>query len=118
MDEGKLVAFRFGITDSTKEDFLARTDDPTVIAEAEAQLALPENDRHRYITGFINRVAAGSNLEWSWQHVDSAWTFARWSIEVCDAMPSYVEAHLEEWLKGPGRFCPWACHIKQRESIH
>ena len=117
MNGNNLVVFRFGVMDTSGEDFLARTRNATVIVEARAQLALPPDKRVRIITGLIHRVPLGSNLGWRWQHIDSAWSFATFSIEVCDAMPSYVESHLDEWLKGPGRFCPWSCHIKKEEAL-
>ena len=113
---GPLVTFRFGFPDSTREDFLARTDDETVIAEARRQLALAPTDRHGHITGLIQRVPRGQNLNWSWKHRDSEWTFAEISMEVCDARPAYVEEHLNEWLESPGRFCPWACRVKAEEA--
>ena len=108
-----LVTFRVGLTDTSTEDFLARTSDRTVIADARAELALAEDQRRRHITGPIHRVPAGQNLHWSWQHEDSAWSFAQFSIELCDGRPSYVEAHLDAWLSGVGRFCPWSCHVKE-----
>jgi hypothetical protein len=107
-----LVTFRLGMQGISTEDFLARTADPTVIAEAKAQLALPEGGRRRHITGPIQRITMGQNLGWSWQHIDSEWQFAQISVEVCDARPSYVEANLDDWLRKVGRFCPWSCHIK------
>jgi len=116
MNGNNLVVFRFGVMDTSGEDFLARTRNATVIVEARAQLALPPGKRVRYITGLIHRIPLGLNLGWRWQHIDSAWSFAIFSIEVCDAMPSHVEAHLDEWLKGPGRFCPQSCRIKQEEA--
>ncbi len=116
MNWSNSVVFRFGVMDISDEDFLARTRNPTVIVEARAQLGLPPDKRVRYITGLIHRIPLGFNLGWRWQHIDSAWSFAPISMEVCDAMPSYVEAYLNEWLKGPGRFCPWSCHVKQEEA--
>lgn len=110
-----LSTFRFGVAKSHDEDFLARTADPRVIAEARNQLSLPEERRGRHITGIIHRVGRGQNLHWSWQHKDSEWSFAQISNEVCDARPSYVEAHLDAWLENPGRFCPWTCYVKLEE---
>jgi hypothetical protein len=107
------VTFLFGMKGISAEDFLARTSDPNVIAEVRAQLALPEDQRHRHITGKIERVSPGQNLGWSWQHEESRWALSDASIELCDARPSYVEAHLDEWLRDVGLFCPWSCYVKQ-----
>jgi hypothetical protein len=112
-----LTVFRFGMSNTSLEDFLARTDDSQVIANARSQLALPEAKRRQHITGLIHRAKPGENLGWSWQHNDSAWSFSQISIEVCDARPSYIEEHLDEWLKSPNRFCPWACYVKSEEGV-
>lgn len=116
MSAVQLITFRFGMSDTSKENFLARTDNPQVIAEARAQLALPEEHRGKHVTGLIQRIPRGQNLGWGWQHIDSEWNFAEINVEVCDARPSYVEDHLDEWLRTPGRFCPWRCRIKSEES--
>jgi hypothetical protein len=107
-----VITFRFGIKGTGVEDFLARTCDPNVIAEGRSQLALPESERRRHITGPIDRVPKGQNLDWSWQHLNSKWQIVQISMELCDAPPSYVEDHLSEWLRDVGRFCPWSCYIK------
>jgi hypothetical protein len=107
--------FRFGLGDTAAEDFLAATSDPQTINIAYKELALPEKQRHRHISGRITRVKSGSNLCWSWQHVESEWRFPDITIELCDGLLSYVEAHPDEWLR-IGRFCPWSCHIKREES--
>ncbi|MFH1872668.1 MAG: hypothetical protein ABIK82_12645 [Pseudomonadota bacterium] len=109
-----MVTFRFGVTGNDDEDFLASTDDAAAIKAARDQLALPEEKRKRHLTGRIV-ASQGDNLHWRWRFVDSSWQFADISMEVCDAVPSYVEAHLDEWL-GQGRFCPWACHVKGEVS--
>lgn len=110
---GPSVAFRFGMVGTSAEDFLALTGDPAVLRDARAQLALPERDRHLHINGPIGRVSPGRNLAWSWQHLDSRWQLSQISIELCDGLPSYVEAHLDEWLRDVGRFCPWSSYVKE-----
>lgn len=111
-----LVTFRFGLRDAADtEDFLARTSDAAVIAEARRQLDLPIEKR-RHINGPIERAAPGQNLRWHWRHRDSAWSFAQISIELCDGAPSYIEANLEAWLAEVGRFCPWHSYVKVEEQ--
>ena len=109
------VTFRFGLADSQAEDFLARTTDPLVIAEVRKELEMPAKKRRQHVTGVIHRVRRGKNLNWSWQHKDSAWKLTELSMELCDARPSYIEANLDAWLKNPGRFCPWKCRAKSEE---
>jgi hypothetical protein len=110
-----LVTFRFGIRgEDGREDFLARSSNPAVIAEARRELRLPIGQR-RHMTGPIERITPGGNLAWSWRHRDSLWQFAELSIELCDALPSYVKAHLDQWLQGGGLFCPWISYVKAEE---
>lgn len=113
--DATLTTFRFGMPGRTDEDFIARTSDPAVIAEARAQLARPELERNLHPIGRIQRVPRGENLEWTWQHLPSEWTLAEVSAELCDAEPSYVQEHLDEWLRDVGRFCPWTCRVKAEE---
>lgn len=110
---GQLITFRFGLRGETDaEDFLASTADPDVIQEAHRQLVLPIEKRW-HINGPIQRVPAGANLSWSWKHVDSSWELTEWSIELCDALPSYIQLHLDGWLTDVGSACPWRCYIKR-----
>jgi hypothetical protein len=103
-----LIGFR-GVPSG--EDFLARTSDPATILEARRQLGLPVDQRW-LIGGPIERTLSPTdNMGWSWKHTDSKWSISQAAIEVCDARPSYVEAHLEEWL-AMGRFCPWPSYVK------
>jgi hypothetical protein len=37
-------------------------------------------------------------------------------MELCDALPSYIESHLDEWLSEAGRACPWSSYLKAEES--
>jgi hypothetical protein len=47
------------------------------------------------------------NQPWNW-HLDPAQTeVAEVTIELCDAMPSYVEANLDAFIEEVGRYCPW-----------
>jgi hypothetical protein len=112
-NKGAEVTFRFGLHgDSGAEDFLARTDNVAVIGQARDQLAKPEAERRLIITGPIQKVPPGSHLNWSWQHLDSAWEFTELSMELCDANPSYVESNLDQWLDQVGRLCPWSSYVK------
>lgn len=44
---------------------------------------------------------------WSW-YVTEFYGFAEFTIEVCDAWPTYVEENLDVWLEQVGQICFWA----------
>jgi len=60
------------------------------------------------------RVVKGQvqyNKPWSW-HIDGEdVTMAEVTIELCDGTPSYLEAHLDDWIQNVGYFCPWSARL-------
>lgn len=61
--------------------------------------------------GRVRRGQVAYNLPWSW-HIDPEdVAMAEAAIELCDARPSYIEAHLDEWLDTVVRFCPWSARL-------
>lgn len=51
------------------------------------------------------------NAPWSW-HLDPADVrMAEVTIELCDGRPSYVEAHLDEFIATVGQYCPWGARL-------
>jgi len=57
------------------------------------------------------------NEPWSW-HIDSEDIhMAEFTIELCDGLPSHVEAALDYWLNTVKRFCPWHAEIVQIEDF-
>jgi hypothetical protein len=51
------------------------------------------------------------NKAWSW-HIDSEdISMAEITIELCDGLPSYVEAQLDDWIANVGFFCPWSAEL-------
>lgn len=61
--------------------------------------------------GRVRRGQVPYNLPWSW-HIDpDDVAMAEATIELCDATPSYIEAHLDEWLNTVVRFCPWSARL-------
>lgn len=109
-NSGTPVVFEF-VHPSHGEHFFAATSDPSVIAAARAQLALPLDQRMLHMHGDIEAGDGGVNAPWSWHFVDGSWTLAEISAEVCDGWPSYIEENLDEWLKSPGYFCPWSSRV-------
>jgi hypothetical protein len=62
-------------------------------------------------SGRVREGRVAYNRPWSW-HIDSEdITMAEATIELCDGVPSYVEAHLDEWIETVGYFCPWSAEL-------
>lgn len=54
---------------------------------------------------------AGFNKPWNW-HLDSQdIQLAEVTTEVCDARPSYVNEHLDEFVNTVKRYCPWGAQL-------
>jgi hypothetical protein len=51
------------------------------------------------------------NLPWNWHLDPSDIEMAEMTTEVCDGWPSYVNAHLDEFVDNVGRFCPWSAQL-------
>jgi hypothetical protein len=62
------------------------------------------------------RVLKGSgqgdhNVPWSW-HLDSEDIhMAEFTIEVCDAIPSFLEQNLDYFVNTVQRYCPWSASL-------
>lgn len=56
---------------------------------------------------------------WSWHFQPDSIEMAEFTIEVCDATPTYVEEHRDEWFQGEGiaRWCPWSAHLVKIEDL-
>jgi hypothetical protein len=51
------------------------------------------------------------NAPFTW-HLDPAdIEFADVTIELCDGSPSYVQAHLDEYVDRVERYCPWSARL-------
>ena len=51
------------------------------------------------------------NVPWSWHLDPEEIEMAEAAIEVCDALPSYVEANRDEFIQTAGRYCPWQARL-------
>jgi hypothetical protein len=103
-----VFAFRLHGFPATQE-FRAKTSSPEVIAQARAQLKLPEAERNLFAIGPIAAGNGGYNLAWQWHYSDFA--LAELAIELCDGTPTLVEDDLEYWLTTVKSFCPWASYV-------
>ena len=91
------------------EEFRIVSSSPAFVAEARAQLALPEAARKRFPSGPIAAGNGGVNLSWGWHFEDASFTDA--TIELCDGSPSLVQVNLDYWLNTVKRFCPWGGYV-------
>lgn len=91
------------------QEFRARTQSPTVIAQARQQLQRPVAERRLFPVGPISSGNGGYNLAWKWHYTD--FTLAEVAIELCDGTPALVEQDLEYWLNTVKSFCPWTAYV-------
>ncbi|NTV80318.1 MAG: hypothetical protein HGA24_02725 [Candidatus Aminicenantes bacterium] len=62
-------------------------------------------------SGRVRKGRVAYNKPWSW-HIDSEdIAMAEATIELCDGVPSYIEAHLDDWIATVGYFCPWSAEL-------
>jgi hypothetical protein len=88
------------------EGFKVLLTDPADITIAQALLAGEEAPP--IPNGLVVRDDSGVNAPWSWHLDPDSIEFADITIEVCDALPSYVE---EETLTPDDRYCPWSARV-------
>ena len=98
------------------EHFVAVTFDPETIAQLEAQLALPEDQRKLFPNGPIDRGNGDHNLDWNWHYVPNQWELAEVTIELCDGRPQYVHDNLDYYLDKVGHYCPWGAYVVEKLS--
>lgn len=103
---GVLATFR--TTNQTFKVFVTRPatiDALHALQRGQATASIPNG---RILRG----AGAGShNAPYSW-HLDPADVdMADATIELCDGTPSYVEAHLTEYVDVIGRYCPWGAML-------
>lgn len=62
-------------------------------------------------SGRVVRGAVPYNQPWSW-HIDPEDVgMAEVTIELCDGLPSHVEADLDYWVDTVKAFCPWSARL-------
>lgn len=114
-EEGDYRLYEFGVRGSTsQENFKAKTSNPALIAQLEAQLALPAADRLLFPSGPIEAGDDGYNAPWGWHFVADQWELAEMAIELCDGTPTLVEEDLGYWLDTVGQFCPWGGYVLRK----
>lgn len=105
-DDGPSATFVDFVAAVEDETFVLRLSDPDTIAAAYANL---RGENGRFPIGPLRSGDGGFNRLWSW-HIDPEEArLTEAAIEVCDGRPSYVEAHVEDYL--PIGYCPWGARI-------
>jgi hypothetical protein len=86
------------------ETFVLRTGDDETVRLARENLA---GGNRRFPIGPLRAGDGGFNAPWSW-HLDPAEVrMTEAAIELCDGLPSYVEAHRADFAT----YCPWAARV-------
>jgi len=113
--DDRLATFRFSlrVDPAGAEDFIAQTRDPFVIDSCRAELSRPKENRLTHIHGVIARTNGGKNLAWSWRFVPGEWRLVDFSMELCDGLPSQVEARTGYWIDTLQVFCPWNSYVAE-----
>jgi len=79
------------------------------VQRGESQATIP--------SGKLIKGSVWYNEPWSW-HIDSEDIhMAEVTMELCDGIPSHVEADLNYWVDTVGRFCPWNATIVKIEDF-
>ena len=104
-DEGPVVA-TFEVVDETYRILLT---DPADIAIAHRLLA--GDDAPSIPNGLVIRGESGVNVGYTWSIDPDDVEFADSTIEVCDGLPSDVEAGLVT----SDRYCPWSAALVELE---
>lgn len=114
----EIVFFVFSMIGDSEgvQNFEAQTNDPLVISEARAQLALPFERRQLFIIGPIARGSSSENFDWTWHFIPNEWSLTETAIELCDGNPVLVEQAVDYWVDTVGQFCPWGSRIVGEEG--
>lgn len=52
-----------------------------------------------------------TGVPWSWHFDEDTLSLVDVPAELCDGVPSFVEAYLQYWVESVGSFCPWSTQI-------
>ncbi len=94
------------------EWFTVSIADAAVIGEAERRME--DEDGLGIVIGTLARGDGGFNDPWSWHMRPGTVQIADTSIELCDGLPSQVEADLDYWVDTVTQLCPWGGRLAER----
>lgn len=103
---GVVATFRVGT-----ETFRAFVTNPETVAQL---FALQQGQSSASIPNgrMLRGSGAGNhNAPYTWHLDPTDIMMADATIELCDGAPSYVEAHLAEFVDVIGRYCPWGAQL-------
>lgn len=86
------------------EQFRVRIDN--ALLASQARRMMNRQEQQKIINGELDRGDGGFNTGYSWHMKPGTIEFADVTMELCDGTPSYVEAHVDEWIGQ--RYCPWS----------
>jgi hypothetical protein len=100
---GALVEFEI-----VEETFRVWIENAAFIAEAERLLDAGETR----VPAFQTLVdGTDCDPQWSWHADPNDVEFADFTIELCDAVPSYIEENKADWFDQVGQWCPWSARV-------
>jgi hypothetical protein len=88
------------------DTFIMLVTDPVTIQLARDNF---EGKNTRFPIGKIAAGNGGFNGSWGWHFVPENVRMTEVAIEVCDGTPSYVNAHVNDYLAVG--YCPWAAKV-------
>jgi hypothetical protein len=86
------------------ETFVMRVHDPETIRLARDNM---ERRNRRFPIGPLREGDGGFNMSWSWHFDPDQVRMTEAAVEVCDGLPSYVEAHRPDFPI----YCPWSARV-------
>jgi len=93
-----------------EETFVIYATDPQTIQQL---IDNYHNKNNFHVTGKLVVGDGGFNSPWSWHLDPDSVRMAEFSIELCDGLPSHVEADLDYWINTAGTYCPWSSKVVQ-----
>lgn len=107
--------------DGRDSSFIVAASDALLLAEIEAELALPPSERVKHISGPLiagnGTFNHNGNFWFNWHLAPNEWRLSDFSIELCDGRPyTDIEQDLNYWIGNVGTFCPWSSYIKREVS--
>ncbi len=103
------------VVDVNGERFKVLVRDPAIVEVLRSML---RGERGGIVIGELRAGDGGFNKPWSWHLDPDTVEVADATIELCDGMPSFVEAELNYWLNVVKRYCPWNGKVVAEEPWH
>lgn len=112
------VGFKTTNADWRDTAFIVRTNNPQLIQQIEAQLALPVSSR-QIVNGKLVAGSGGYNKnathEFGWHFKEDDWQLADVTVEIYDGKPfTDVDQDLSYWLNTVQRFGAWSSYIRRK----